>query len=200
MRLGRSILVCIAASAMLFASHHEARAPGVKGKQAVGETAQAVKTGKEASRLLLKTLGGNMKKHMKAGGAKDALSFCSMKAAELTAEVDSRLGDKVSVKRITLKPRNPANMAEGDEKEILEALENLKENSIVLPKYLLQKTRNGYKYYKPLVINKKVCLRCHGRNIAPSLQAEIKKIYPADKATGYKMGDLRGAIVVTIEK
>ncbi len=185
---------------MLFASHHEARAPGAKGKAADEGAAQAVKAGKEASRLLLKTLGGNMKKRMKAGGPADALSFCSMKAAELTAEVDGRLGEKVSVKRITLKPRNPANMAEGDEKEILEALENLKRNSVVLPKYLLQKTESGYKYYKPLLINKKVCLKCHGRNIAPALQAEIKKIYPTDKATGYRMGDLRGAVVVTIEK
>ena len=200
MGLRRSILVCIAVSATLFASHHEAKAPEAKGKQAGGETVQAVKAGREASRLLIKTLGGNMKKHMKAGGAKDALSFCSMNAAALTAEVDSRLGEKVSVKRITLKPRNPANMAEGDEKEILEALENLKRNSVLLPKYLLQKTESGYKYYKPLLINKKVCLKCHGRNIAPALQAEIKKVYPTDKATGYKMGDLRGAVVVTIKR
>jgi len=163
---GRSILLCVAATALLFGSHPKAGAPTVKGAEVDGESAKA-------SRLLLKTLGGNMKKHMRAGGAKDALSFCSMNAANLTAEVDSKLGDKVSVKRVTLKPRNPANLAEGDEKEVLEALENLKRNSVVLPKYLLQKTKNGYKYYKPLVINKKVCLKCHGRNIAPSLQTEI---------------------------
>ncbi|BBG65772.1 cytochrome c family protein [Hydrogenimonas sp.] len=164
------------------------------------EMSRVVETGKEASRLLLKTLGGNMKKHMKAGGAKEALSFCSMNAASLTAEVDEKLGKDVSVKRITLKPRNPANLAEGDEKEVLEALEILKRNGVQLPKYLLQKRAGGYKFYKPLVINKKVCLKCHGSNIDPNLEAQIRKTYPTDKATGYKMGDLRGAIVVTIEK
>lgn len=190
-------LIGIAASSMLMASQGEVR-PVKKVEEK--EIAQVVKTGKEASGLLLKTLGGNMKKHMKAGGPADALSFCATNAASLTAKVDERLGENVSVKRITLKPRNPANEAEGDERKVLEALQTLQDAGVKLPRHLVQKTKSGYRYYKPLTISKKVCLKCHGAHLDPALARQIKKIYPTDKATGYRMGDLRGAVVVDIRK
>ena len=103
-------------------------------------------------------------------------------------------------KSITLKPRNPANEAHGDERKVLEALQTLNEAHVKLPAHLVQKTEQGYRYYKPLLINKKVCLKCHGTDIAPKLKAELDKKYPTDKARGYKMGDLRGAIVVDIKQ
>jgi len=184
----RAIILGMAAATLLFSAPQKS------------EVKEVVKIGNKASKLLLKTLGGNLKKHLKKGGPLEALEFCSMHAAELTAKVDSELGKNVSIKRITLKPRNPANEAKGDEKEILEALELLKKNSVRLPRHLIQKTDSGYKFYKPLLIKKKVCLKCHGQNINPALAKKIKSIYPTDKATGYKMGDLRGAIVVEIKK
>jgi len=200
MKLGRLTLIGLMASAMLFAAQGEPKANAQKGKKGNGEIARVVKTGNKASRLLLKTLGGQLKQHMKKGGPADALNFCAMNAADLTAKVDKGLGKKISIKRITLKPRNPANEAQGDEKAVLEALDSLNKNHVRLPHHLVQKTDEGYKYYKPLKIGKKVCLKCHGVNIDPKLKATIAKNYPTDKATGYKMGDLRGAIVVTIKK
>ncbi|MCF6201410.1 MAG: DUF3365 domain-containing protein [Hydrogenimonas sp.] len=197
MFIKRIVTLSVVASLALFASTHETKGESCSKKS---ELSKVVKKGKEASKLLLKTLGGNMKKHMKAGGPADALSFCATNAAGLTAEVDEKLGKDVSVKRITLKPRNPANMAEGDEKVILKSLQSLKDSGVKLPKYLIQKKSNEYRFYKPLLINKKVCLKCHGTDISPKLKAEIDKIYPTDRATGYKMGDLRGAVVVTIKR
>ena len=41
-----------------------------------------------------------------------------------------------------------------------------------------------------------LCVACHGSNIQPDLLAAIKALYPSDKATGFKVGDLRGAFVV----
>jgi len=130
----------------------------------------------------------------------DALTFCNMNAADLTAKVDKELGQNVSVARITLKPRNPANEAKEDERAVLEALQTLHDHHVRLPKHLVQKTATGYKYYKPLLINKKVCLKCHGGAIDPKLKAKLDTLYPTDQARGYEMGDLRGAIVVDIRK
>jgi hypothetical protein len=42
-----------------------------------------------------------------------------------------------------------------------------------------------------------LCLQCHGENISPEVQAELARLYPEDKATGYSAGDIRGAFVVT---
>ena len=194
MKITRLIGIAALAATLLSVSHADEKKHHDKAAR------KAVKIGKKASKKLLKTLGGNLKKHMKAGGPADALAFCAANAADLTAKVDHEMGKKVSVKRITLKPRNPANEAQGDERKILESLETLNRAGVKLPGHLLQKTATGYKYYKPLLINKKVCLKCHGGNIAPKLKAAIDKHYPTDKAHGYKMGDLRGAIVVDIQK
>jgi hypothetical protein len=39
-----------------------------------------------------------------------------------------------------------------------------------------------------------VCLLCHGTDIAPDVRAALRARYPNDSATGYAMGELRGAI------
>ncbi len=161
-----------------------------------------IKTGQEVSKSLLQTLGGNLKKEMKAGGPMAAAAFCTTKAYTLTESVDNQYGPDVHVKRISLKERNPANKAEGDEKAILESLDNLQKNGAVLPPYMVERVnKDTYKFYKPLVINKQVCLKCHGDiGENPKLSQYLTDTYPHDKATGYKIGDLRGAVVVTIKK
>jgi len=160
-----------------------------------------VKTGQKSSMLLLKTLGSNMKRNMKAGGPMQALDFCTQKAYTLTEEVNKKLPKGVTVKRISTKYRNPANQPQGDEQEVLASLEKLQSLHVKLPRQLIQKVdEHTYKYYKPLVINKQVCLKCHGNITNKKLKDAIAKRYPQDKAQHYKMGDLRGAVVVTIKK
>jgi hypothetical protein len=160
-----------------------------------------VKTGQQSTKLLLKTLGKNMKKNMKAGGPMKALDFCSQEAYNLTDKVNKELNKGVSIKRISMKYRNPANKPSADEMAVLKALKTLKSANVILPKHIVEKVNaTTYKFYKPLVINKQVCLKCHGDVQNKKLKAEIEKRYPNDKATHYKMGDLRGAVVVTIKK
>ena len=158
--------------------------------------------GQKASAELLKTLGGNLKKHLEAGGAMDAFAFCSTNAYALTQKVDESFGKDVSVKRVSIKYRNPANKPQEDEAAVLHALHLMNQNGVVLPEGFVENAGNGvYKYYKPLVIDKKACLVCHGDvNKDKKLAAAIREIYPSDRATGYKMNDLRGAVVVTVKK
>lgn len=166
------------------------------------ELDSVIKTGQKVSTTLLQTLGKNLKKQMKAGGPIAAAEFCTTKAYVLTTEVDDKYGKDVQVKRVSLKERNPANQAEGAEKQILQSLENLQKNGVVLPEYLVERVnKETYRYYKPLMINKQVCLKCHG-DIGKNqkLSQFLENTYPHDNATGYKMGDLRGAVVVTIKK
>jgi len=192
MKILTSITLISVAATMLLAAPQGKKNP---------ELQAVVKTGKSSAKLLLKTLGSNMKKNMKAGGPMQALDFCSQKAYTLTEKVNKELPKGVSVKRITMKVRNPANKPEADEAAVLEALTKLKSANVILPKQIVQKVdKNTYKVYKPLVINKKVCLKCHGDVQNKKLKAEIEKRYPQDKAMHYKMGDLRGAIVTTIKK
>lgn len=160
-----------------------------------------IKTGQKSAGLLLKTLGGNMKAHMKAGGPMDALDFCSNEAYTLTESVNKKLEKGVSVKRISSKFRNPLNTPSADEQLVLDELQTLQDKGEKLPPYIIKQTgETSYKFYKPLTMNKPVCLQCHGDVQNGALKKEIAQRYPDDKAMGYKLNDLRGAVVVTITK
>jgi hypothetical protein len=56
-------------------------------------------------------------------------------------------------------------------------------------------------YVRPIVIAKP-CLACHGdpAQMAPAVRDLIASRYPADQATGYKEGDLRGAFSVRLTR
>ncbi len=171
---------------------------------AVNKESDAVKEiGKAASQQLLKTLGGNLKKHLKAGGPEAALRFCSGNAYSLTEKVDASLGSRISVKRISRRYRNPQNAPDAGETAVLQIFDQMKKNGIEMPDALVQNLGNGtYRYYKPLVIAKGVCLKCHGdvQKSDPALYSAIKSLYPDDRAMHYKMGDLRGAVVVEVQR
>ena len=41
-----------------------------------------------------------------------------------------------------------------------------------------------------------LCLNCHGELMSTPVKAKIKQLYPGDKATGFKVGDIRGAFTL----
>ena len=191
----QTLLLVTLSGSLLFASNHNGVKKEQKQKQSV------VKIGQKSTKLLIQTLGKNMKKHMKKGGPVETLTFCSDKAYTLTADVNKKLPKGVSIKRVSLKNRNSFNKPETDEVKVLETFQSMKDQKIQLPQHLIQQVdATTYKFYKPLVIKKKVCLKCHGDITNEKLKNTIAKKYPEDKATGYKMGDIRGAVVVTIKK
>lgn len=150
----------------------------------------AIQKGSAASSALLQKLGGPV----------GALRFCSQNALLLTDQAAKESG--VSIKRVSLKNRNPANSASAEEQTVLNGWEKMQHSGQPLPAYEIKHIAVGeYTYYKPIVINNEACLKCHGDIAADSpLGKEIKAIYAEDKATGYTMGDLRGMIVITLPK
>ena len=192
MKFHRLLTLGLLGSTMVFANPYQNKQEDIE---------SVIATGQNAASQLLKTLGGNLKKEMQANGPVAAAKFCSENAFPLTGSVSDSFGEGVSVKRVSLKERNPANRPESDEKAVLEALQTLKEHNVELPGYLVERSgADTYKFYKPLSINKEVCLKCHGEMKPGALADYLKSMYPSDKATGYRMGDLRGAIVVEIKK
>ena len=160
-----------------------------------------MKIGKESAKILFKTLEPQLKKKIKKDGFAKAGEFCANEAQKITLEVNEKLKKGVSVKRISLKSRNSLNAPSASEENILKVFDLLNSSNVKL-KPLVQEEANSYKFYKPLVIKKGVCLKCHGNDntIDKDAKTFFAKKYPNDKATGYKMGDVRGAIVVEIDK
>ncbi len=161
---------------------------------------EVIDTGNKVANELLQQLGSKLKHEAQTNGLLQAAEFCNSNALTLTEEVNLHQVEGISVKRISLKERNSANTPKPDEALVLESMEKmLKKKS--LPPYIIEANEKSYKYYKPLVIKKALCLQCHGDiNKNPELSQFIKEAYPHDKATGYKMGDLRGAVLVEIKQ
>ncbi len=105
--------------------------------------------------------------------------------------------DIASVRRTTLKPRNPGNAPDPADEKVLKMLES----ATSLPEEHIEWTEGIARYYKPLMI-REVCLNCHGpkENFVPELTDALAKLYPGDQANGYKLGDLRGVIRVDVKR
>lgn len=165
------------------------------------ELAKVIKTGQKSSKLLIQTLGKQMKSKLKKNGTMAALNFCAKDAYSITQKVNKKLPKGVTVKRISAKYRSPVNAPTGNEMAVLESFDKIKESNLILPKELVERVdANTYKYYKPMLINNKACLKCHGVVKDVELRRAIEDRYPLDSAMNYKMDDLRGAVVVTIKR
>jgi len=155
----------------------------------------------EAKHALMK-MGGALKSHMKAnmkaGGPVQAAGFCLKEASKIAKKVNESYPKGVSVKRVSLKYRNPADKPTADEAKELEQIQRDVDAHKTIPKMIVKEVaKNSYKVYKPIFI-----LTCHGdaQTRDPEAYKLIKAKYPHDKAIGYKKGDFRGAFVITIVK
>lgn len=156
----------------------------------------ALQIGESASTALVQKLGGELKAVMQKDGPVEAVNFCSKNAISLTYEVSKANG--VKMKRVTQQQRNPLNHPTPEEIEIMNTWMSTMAKA-QQPTAVLTKVHTGFTYHKPLVINNDVCLKCHGTvDSSTPLGQALKAAYPNDRATGYKMGDLRGMIVVDI--
>lgn len=139
-------------------------------------------------------LSTNLAQAIQAGGISNALSYCSVKALPLTELVGDT--NQVELRRVTHKPRNPANRASPAELEILASFRSaLAEGETNLAPVISTNLEGGLTFYAPIVINNPLCLNCHGvsgEQILPDNVTLLSRLYPADEATGFAMGDLRG--------
>lgn len=161
-----------------------------------------MKWGDEISTEAQQQLIGALQKAIEEKGVPGAVQFCNVEALPILTEVSQKYG--VTVRRTSNKFRNPNDKPNKDEKGILEAYEYNVENNLSLDPSI-QKFENGevYLYTKAIKIPNAMCLSCHGQpgtDISPETQKALADLYPQDKATGHKMGDLRGMWSIRIPK
>ena len=156
----------------------------------------------QKSRAAIKALGGELKStlqaSMKAKGPIDSISVCNTEAPEISNKISEAKG--LSVARTSLKYRNQENKPDEWEKSVLEQFEQRKaKGEAVKPMDYSELTEIGGKKvfrYMKAIPTAEVCLKCHGSNVALPIAAKINSLYPDDKATGFKKGDIRGAFTV----
>jgi hypothetical protein len=139
-------------------------------------------------------------KQIQNKGILEAVTVCSDTAQVLTNSFGVERG--IYIKRVSLKNRNPNNFPDEFEKKILNQFELLHQNNQMNndTEYFEIVSEGDYdylRYMKPIIVQAE-CLNCHGSqsDIMPDVKNLIAQNYPVDKAVGYEIGDLRGAVSV----
>jgi len=168
-------------------------------QQANTSTEAEVAAAKAAIKEFAGALQTELKGAMKAGGPIAAIGVCNTQAMPITAQVSADRG--MALSRVSLKNRNPANAANDWQSAVLEDFEQKKLAGKDITKLAWSETvkvDDGQEFrFMKAVPTGEVCLKCHGTQIAPEVSQILASLYPEDRATGYKEGDIRGAFVVT---
>ena len=141
-------------------------------------------------------LGKNLMNAINTQGTDKAIEFCSTKAIVLTDSMGGVFN--ATLKRVSDKPRNPLNRANGNETAFIKELKlKISKGEKMAPKF----TESDGKVvgYFPIETNA-MCMQCHGSkdlDIKPNVLKKIVQFYPKDQATGYKENQIRGIFVVT---
>ncbi len=160
---------------------------------------EALERAQAASLELASELKAKLLSEIQAHGPVEAIKVCSEVAQE-TAAAHSR--DGLSVRRVSLKARNPDDLPDPYEAAQLERLASLLQRGD-LPPYVAEVVGEGeareLRYLEPLTIHA-VCLSCHGdpTSFDPGVRRVLEQRYPDDRAVGYLTGDLRGAVSVRV--
>jgi hypothetical protein len=153
------------------------------------------------AQALVKQLGGELQKEMKANGPAAAIAVCKDKAPAIAAELSRQRGEKVA--RVSLRVRNPLiGTADAWEQKVLadfdrRAAEGAKPETLEYFEEVNEPQGRYFRYMKAIPTGE-VCLACHGPadKMAKDIKQRLDAEYPHDQATGYRAGQVRGAVSI----
>jgi hypothetical protein len=148
----------------------------------------------------VKELKTELKAGLKAGGPAEAIKVCREKAPDIARRVSAKTGWTIG--RTSLKLRNPLNAPDAWEQGVLENFqvqfaEGAKPGGLVYSDVIGENRKTVFRLMKGIKTGG-LCLKCHGSQVSQPVNERLKDLYPYDRATGFKAGDLRGAF--TLEK
>lgn len=136
---------------------------------------------------------------MQSGGPVEAIEVCNTQAVVIGQDVSQ--ANKLNLSRVSLQNRNPGNTPNAWQTVVLMDFEEQRkagEKPDALTWHEIAQTEDGQEFrYMKAIPTGELCLACHGATLAPAVADRLAELYPDDKATGFGVGDLRGAFVVT---
>jgi hypothetical protein len=162
----------------------------------------ALRSAQELALRIIEETRELMQVEVRSRGPAGALQQCSQIALGLAKQHEK---EGWRVRRVSVKYRNPADAPDAYEARVLDEFAALKAKGELQvdtehAEVVTEEGRQHLRYMKPIVMGSPVCLACHGgpQEIPPDVEAELQRLYPDDKATGYRVADLRGAVSVKI--
>ena len=142
------------------------------------------------------SLQAELKTAMQSGGPVAGVAVCKTRAMEITGQAANAGMD---LSRVSLRNRNPDNAPNSWQTAVLQDFERQKLAGEDVTALAWSETvdidgNSEFRFMKAIP-TAEVCLKCHGSTLAPGVGKVLSELYPQDKATGYKKGDIRGAFV-----
>jgi hypothetical protein len=157
-----------------------------------------VEKSRELSMQLGKELKGELGAAIEKGGPVAAIDVCHTRAPAIAARLSAESG--ATVGRTALKVRNAANAPDDVQRAVLEQFAgDMAAGRVEGPleaAFEIKREGGIERHYLRAIPTEALCLTCHGEALAPELAAAIARDYPDDQATGFKLGELRGAFRV----
>ena len=160
----------------------------------------ALQEARQVAKDLAEKIRGLLVQELQKSGPAGAIRVCSEVAQEISLRFGAAPGH--SVRRVSLKYRNPKDIPDAYERQRLEQFHLLNQEMKLEEEYaeiVKEQGREYLRYMRPLVILP-MCLTCHGpkEKISMEVRSVLSEKYPDDRAIDYHAGDVRGAISVKI--
>jgi len=149
---------------------------------------------------IVKQFGGTLKPQLKKalteGGVLKAIEVCSVKAPEIAQNLTQ--STEWQVKRVSLKARNhPDAIPNTWERAVLESFNQRHKQGESAKKMAKAEIIGDEFRFMKAQGTEPLCLTCHGSKLTSETKAALKEYYPKDQATGYSLGQIRGAFSLT---
>ena len=149
----------------------------------------------------LKQLGAVNKKAVSEGGPESAIQVCKEVAPQMSSDISRQTGWKLT--RVSLKVRNPLlGTADAWEQKVLQEFDERvvrgeKPETMEKAEIVQEPVGKSFRFMKAIPVQAG-CVACHGsaEQIPDSVKARLSEEYPHDKATGYSVGQIRGAVSI----
>lgn len=146
-------------------------------------------------------LGTALKNEMAKGGAAGAIKVCSELAPEIASKLSREHGWQVT--RVGTRVWNTMiGMPDVWEQQVLiqfaeRANKGESFKDMIYSEVVTEPNGRYFRFMKAIGV-KPLCLTCHGsmEQIPPAVRTVLRKHYPSNRATDYRVGDLRGAISI----
>ncbi|MEN6587338.1 MAG: DUF3365 domain-containing protein [Sulfuricella sp.] len=153
------------------------------------------------AKTLATQLGGKLKAEMEANGPAAAVGVCKKIAPQIAADLSKQTGWQVGRVGTRLRNAETGTPDAWNAKALAEFSQRMKQgekpDTMELAEVVAEPSGKYLRYAKAIAVQP-ICLTCHGspKDIPEGVKARLQAEYPMDKATGYSLGELRGAVVV----
>jgi len=188
-----SLTGCVVAAAFC-AAHALAQTPPASAEAPWVSEARKVATAVPPKLLAV------LQEEIDRSGPEGAVAVCQEKAPAMARAASEQTG--WAIRRVSLRNRNPKAVPDAWERTALQDFDRRlaaqePAAKLELAEVTLEDGKPVQRYIRALP-TVGLCLECHGtaERVSPAVAARLKALYPADLATGYTVGQVRGAITL----